>query len=233
MTTVYLHPIGLDRDIWAGVAADDAILLDLPGHGSAPLEGPVTFEGVADYVARHLDDRCDVVGLSVGAMIAQHVALRHPEVVRSLVLAAGGPGGGGGSAVSERAQQTREVGMAGMLASTLERWFTADALATPGHPGVSYATNRLLADDPEVFASYWDAMAEHDLVSRVGNLTVPVTVIAGSVDKSGPVPRMQQFAALMPGAEFEVVEGPHMIPLENPEGFAAVVTRHLERVDRR
>jgi len=233
MTTVYLHPIGLDREIWAGVAPDDAILLDLPGHGSAPVAGPVSFEGVADYVAKYLEEPSDVVGLSVGAMIAQHVLLRHPELVRSVVLAAGGPGGGGGSATNERAQQTREVGMAGMLPSTLERWFTAEALATPGHPGVAYATNRLLTDDPEVFASYWEAMSNHDVVSQLGNINVPVTVIAGSVDKSGPVPRMQQFAELIPGAEFEVVDGPHMIPLENADGFAAAVNRHLERVNQR
>jgi 3-oxoadipate enol-lactonase len=90
MTTLYLHPIGLDRGIWQ--APDHAILRDLPGHGSAPLREPVIFAGVADYVTRNPDDPCGVVGLSVVAMIAQRVALRHPEVVRSLVLAAEGTG---------------------------------------------------------------------------------------------------------------------------------------------
>ena len=64
------------------------VIPDLPGHGaSSPLPAP-TLTGFADVVAEILDEPVDVLGHSMGGVVALRLAERHPSLVRSLVLAA-------------------------------------------------------------------------------------------------------------------------------------------------
>jgi 3-oxoadipate enol-lactonase len=229
---VYLHPVGLDGALWGSVAEPGALTPSFPGFGDTPpLPGPPSFAALVDFVAGAVagSGPVDLVGVSLGSMVAQHVAVRRPELVRSLVLACGGLATAT-DALLERAAATRRGGMAGVLDSTLERWFTAPALAEPGHPGVAYARTRLLTDSAEVFAAYWEQMSAHDLAGQLPAVRVPTTVVAGDVDVSAPIPVMRLVADAIPGARFEVVPGPHLLPLENPAGFAATVREHLDRV---
>jgi 3-oxoadipate enol-lactonase len=230
MTTVYLHAVALDGRLWQGVTPDGALTPDLPGHGTAPpLERPVGFGALVDHVASLLDGPADLVGISLGSMLAQQMAVRRPELVRSLVLACGGMATV--PAVSlQRAADTRRDGMAATVPSTLERWFTPAVLAQPGHPGVAYARQRLLDDDPGVVADYWTAMAEHDLSERLGEIRVPTTVLAATSDVSVPVAAMQAVADRIPGSRFVTIDGPHIVVLENAAGFTDVVDAHLRWV---
>jgi 3-oxoadipate enol-lactonase len=230
---LYLHPVGLDGAMWRDVAVPGALTPSFPGFGDTPLPEAPSFERLVEFVGEVLDGHgpADVVGVSLGSMVAQQVAVRRPDLVRSLVLACGGAATAA-EAMLGRARATREEGMSGVLPSTLERWFTPAALAVEDHPGVGYVRARLLSDDPLVFAAYWAAMAEHDVTEELGKIAVPVTVVAGSEDVSVPVPVMREVADRIPGAAFHVVDGPHMLPLENPAGFAEAVERHLSKVAR-
>ncbi len=229
MPTVFLHPIGLDARLWDDFARPGDLALSFPGFGDTRLAGPPTFAGLADFVADQLTEPADLVGVSLGSMVAQHTALLRPDRVRSIVLACGGMATSPETS-RQRARDTREGGMAGVLDQTLDRWFTPAALADEDHPGVGYARRRLLADDPEVFAAYWEAMAEHDLRDRIAGVRVPTTVVAAAGDKSVPVEAMRAIAELVDGARFEVIDGPHIVPLENADGFRAVLAGHLGRV---
>jgi 3-oxoadipate enol-lactonase len=65
------------------------IVPDLPGHGaSSPLPATPTLAGFADLLASLLDEPVDVLGHSLGGVVALRLAERHPQLVRSLVLAA-------------------------------------------------------------------------------------------------------------------------------------------------
>jgi 3-oxoadipate enol-lactonase len=227
--TVFLHPIGLDAGLWADVAGPDDLVLSFPGFGDTPAAGVPTLAGLADFVADRLTEPADLVGVSLGSMVAQHTALRRPDRVRSLVLACGGPATDPATS-RQRAADTRAGGMAGVLETTLTRWFTPAALARPDHPGVDYARRRLLADDPAVFAAYWEAMAEHDLRDRLAELRVPTTAVAAEGDRATPVAAMRAIAEAVPDARFELIDGPHIVPLENRAGFLAVLDRHRARV---
>ena len=229
MPTVYLHAVGLDKELWNGSLAGEDITLDFPGFGREPPVGPISMAVLADHVAGKLDRPHDVVGLSLGSMVTQHLALRHPEVVRSVVVACGGPETSPEVSL-QRARDSRAGGMASVLESTLDRWFTPAALADVAHKGVEYARSRLLSDDAELFARYWEAMAEHNLKERLAEIAVPVTVIAGSDDRAVPLAVMKDMAERIPNSRLEIVEGPHMLPLENREGFNLAVKRHLEWV---
>jgi pimeloyl-ACP methyl ester carboxylesterase len=228
---IFLHPIGLDQRIYTDVRRDGDRALDFPGFGAAGPVDRVTLAGLADYVLGQISEPVTLVGVSLGGMVAQQVAVREPDAVASLVVACS-------NAVSHpatmagRAAATRAGGMAGILDTTLERWFTPQALATPDHPGVTYVRQRLLDDDPEVFAQYWEAMAEHNLAAQLSSIKVPATFIAGQADRASSAETLQQMADAAPRGTFELIDGPHMLPLERAAEFRGALDRHAGRLTR-
>jgi pimeloyl-ACP methyl ester carboxylesterase len=184
---------------------------------------------MADDVVANVNGLLDVVGLSLGGMVAQHLGLRHPARVRSLLLACT-TAHPSPSTMLQRARDVDEVGIHGVLQETLGRWFTVTALRDNSHPGVAYVRRRLLQDNPETFADSWRAMARHDLIYDISRFLVPVTLIAGDQDVSTPVGVLKQLADRIPNSRLEVMSGPHMLPLECPEQFAASIASHLNWV---
>jgi pimeloyl-ACP methyl ester carboxylesterase len=116
-----------------------------------------------------------------------------------------------------------------VVEGTLARWFTKEALATPSHAGVEYARRRLLEDDPEIIATYWEAMADNVVEPNLAAITVPTTFIAGAHDGASTVALMDRMAQLVRGSVLDVIDGPHMLPLERPAEFRAALARHFSR----
>ncbi|NYE18960.1 alpha/beta fold hydrolase [Microbacterium immunditiarum] len=227
MTALLLHPIGLDRTTWDHVPIEDALAVDLPGHGNAPWDGMRGLGQVADIVLDMVPataEPLDLVGVSLGGMVALHAALRHPGWVRSIVVAcalAAAPT----EVMLERATKTELVGMHGMTSSMISRWFTPDAIET--RPRLIASTERrLLADDPTVIAHYWRLISTHDVRAQLRRISVPTTVIAGRADVSGPPAAARELSARMPQARFVELPGAHMLHLEEPRAFADAVPRH-------
>jgi hypothetical protein len=156
-----------------------------------------------------------LVGLSLGEMVAQHVALRYPALTASLVLICTKPSADAATMLG-RAEDTERRGMAASVEAMLRRWFTAAALADPGHPGVCYARSRLLRDDPAAVAGCWHSMAGHDLRQDLRRVMRPITVVAGRADATSSPAADEEFAALFPLARLDVREGPHLLCLERP-----------------
>jgi pimeloyl-ACP methyl ester carboxylesterase len=225
---ILLHAIGLDAGSWSAAAIPDGIAMDLPGFGEQPLPaGGLHHPQIADdVVARAPAGPLDVVGVSMGSQVAMQIGLRHPDRTRSLVLANSGPAADP-EVMRQRAEAVRTQGMESQIGVTLERWFTPAAVAAR-HPAVEYARNRLRRDDPAAFESGWLAISEHNLKNRLGELRVPVTVIAGSEDRAGPVEVVRQVHEAVPGSRFMVVEGPHILYMEFPDAFRRAVLEHLE-----
>jgi 3-oxoadipate enol-lactonase len=228
MRLALLPPLGLDARFWDGVDLPAATVHrhEYGGFGRRALGLPE----LADEVAATYPGTLDVVGLSMGGMVAQHLALRHPGKVRSLVLActaaAVDP-----QVMLARAAAAERGGMAAVLDQTMARWFTPAALALDPLPApVEYARSTLLALDPLSFARAWRAIAWHDLRARLGAVRVPVTCIAGTADASAPLAIMRDLCARISGAALAVLDGPHMLPLERPAEFADAVREHLDRV---
>jgi 3-oxoadipate enol-lactonase len=232
-TLVLLTPIGLDAGCWQWLelpAGLEVARPEHPGHGSRPrASAQFDLDQIADEVAAAHPGPLHLVGVSLGGMIAQHLALRHPRRVSSLLLACTGPSGDA-ARMRARAAETEEKGMEGVLEATLERWFTPEALSRePEHPGVAYARRTLLALDPGSFADGWRAIGTHDVLDRLGEIDAPTTCLAGSADPAAPPERMRSLAEAVPGARLSAVEGgPHMLHLERPDEFSAALRRHLE-----
>ncbi|HMH57689.1 MAG TPA: alpha/beta fold hydrolase [Galbitalea sp.] len=234
MTIVFLHPVGLDGDCWQfidGAGLGPIVRYTMLSHGDRPLpaEG-LSMESFADDVVENTSGMLDVVGLSLGGSVAQHVALRHPHRVRSVLVAASAAGGPLRGTHLARANETQKHGMSGMLDSTLQRWFTPAALARPDDPGVAYARARLLADDPEAVAATWRALSEHNTIDRLGAITLPVTVLHAAEDAAGGLEAKAEMMRHLPLGRLVVIPGPHMVPLENPTGFHTALVEHLDWV---
>ncbi len=227
MTIVYLPPIGLNSECWCRCELD-GVRAEYPDRRTStpPAEaaGTADLSGIADSVAASCDGPLDLVCLSIGAAVGQYVALRHPDRVRSMMLACSGPGD---RPRPDHAEQVLRAGMTGTLDSTLIRWFTPAALRQPNHPGVTIARRQWLRADPGAVAALW--MAPRDLLTAqaVNSIRIPVTVLAGREDAAVPASASWQLYTRLLVSRFEVIAGPHMLPLECPADFTSAIRRHL------
>lgn len=233
MTLVLLTPIALDADAWEHVPLPGLPTVKhvFPGFGGRPRAASApTMASLADEVAESYDGPIDVAGCSLGAMVAMHLAIRHPDRVRSLFAACTGPSADP-DVMEQRAADAETLGMQGVLDVTLERWFTSAALAQrPEHPGVTYARERLLALDPHAFADGWRAIGGHDARAQLSHVTATTTVLAGTTDAAASVERVKGISDRVAGARLVIVDGPHMMLLEEPVVFGEALADHLERV---
>jgi 3-oxoadipate enol-lactonase len=186
-----------------------------------------------DDLAQRWADRADgeprhLVGCSLGAMVAVHVALRFPGLVRSLVLVAA-PAETDADMLEQRARATEERGAPGMVAETLERWFSPDVLDR-NEPPVAYARARLTAIDTDALAATWRAMAHLDVVDALSDVRVPTLCVAGDHDPAAPPESMLGYFRGIAGSRMEVVRGAHLLPLESPAELSRCIREHLARL---
>ncbi|HEV8016011.1 MAG TPA: alpha/beta fold hydrolase [Stellaceae bacterium] len=235
---MFLHPIGTRGAFWDPAVQRlqehcRCVTVDLRGHGDSDVPRVrFTLGDLADDVIELLRvERASdavLVGCSLGGMVAQHVALKAPELLSGLVLADTGYRQTPESrqALLQRAEDALQ-GMPAMVQSTLARWFPARFLALSG-PEVEACRDWLLEDDPVVFAWGWHAIGDLDIGDRLAGITIPTLVLRGSLDASSARETMQAMAKLLPRARHAELEGAgHVAPLEQPDAFAALLLDFL------
>ncbi|MDT7798948.1 MAG: 3-oxoadipate enol-lactonase [Actinomycetota bacterium] len=171
---------------------------DVRGHGTAAdAPKPFTMAGTAADLVAVLDalelETAHVAGLSLGGAIAQAAAVAAPERFASLTLMAA-PDRPVPEAFEERARVAETEGMAALVEPTLERWFTAAALAADTE-GVRYARDCVASFEPATWASIWRGYGGLDVYERLRDFTAPAPAIAGGADASIPVDGMAAIAA--------------------------------------
>lgn len=227
---VLVHGLGVDRRMWTPVLdalgpdilGKDIVTYDIRGHGEAADTTPKDMAELADDLLAVMGDYDDVVGLSMGGAITMAAAKQAPERFRSLALL--------GildrlpvEAFEERARAAEEGGMAAVVESTLQRWFTVS-----DGDGVRYARRCLETMAPATWAATWRAYATLDVAGAVDDFPRPVLVLAGESDASIPVEAARAFAARIATSTFEVLpRTPHMQTLERPELVADALRRFL------
>jgi 3-oxoadipate enol-lactonase len=236
-----LHPAGLDLGYWdrhlAALRDDhDVIALDLPGHGASS-GGPQDWTldqatGIVAAFLRGLDiPEAHLVGLSVGGMLAQSLALAEPAMVRSLTLmgTAASFSPEGRAAIRDRARTARTQGMPALVPAAIARWFSSQTVAK--RPDlIERVTTTLLADDAEVHAAVWDMVAELDLAPQLGRIGCPTLVLAGESDPSTPLAAARELRDGISGAQLHVVpDTSHLAPLERPDLTSAHLLAFLEQ----
>jgi 3-oxoadipate enol-lactonase len=180
-------------------------------------------------LADHLElDTFHLVGVSMGGMIAQEMAVQAPERVRTLTLSVTIPAGGA------YARRTAEVWSARVAQISQEQH--VDELMLLNHSEgffdnpdmVEFIRTAMLNNPhpqpPEAFARQLAACARHDTRDRLGSLTMPVHVIGGEYDVLLPVWKSREVAELIPGSKLTLLPGaPHGLSIERADEFNAAV----------
>ena len=201
---------------------------DTRGHGrSQVIDRPTSIEELADDLAGLLDAlgiaKAHLVGLSLGGMTGQALALRHPDKLESLVLLATSAYLPPAEAWTERAATVRAKGMAAIADTVMSRWFTR--AFTERAPGAVAATReRFIANDANGYAICCEAIRDMDLRPAIGAVRTPTLILAGADDPATPVAMMEDIRTRIPDAEMIIVpRAAHLLNLERPE----IVNAHL------
>lgn len=214
----------------------DIIAWDYPGYGGKPLDGPFTFESLADGVVAELDargiERAIPLGHSIGGMVAQELAHRHPDRVAALILSGTTPVFGSRDGSFQEAFLKARLGPLdqGRTMAELAAAAPAELLGPDPDPAAAPVVETLLAELPE--ASYragLQCLVTFNRREELASIAVPTLLIAGDQDPNAPLKTMTRMAETIPGARLEVLENTgHMAPLECPDRFADAVRRFLE-----
>jgi pimeloyl-ACP methyl ester carboxylesterase len=235
---VLIHGVGSSQACWNDVAPllprDRAIIrYDLRGHGrSAAPDGPWTIDDfVSDHMQllRHLSiDIADTVGFSLGGLIAQRVAAKHPEVVKHLVVigAVAGRTEQERSAVLARLAMVEAEGPAGAARKSVDRWYSAEYRRA--HPQIAEdVIARMEKLDPVAYTNAYRVLATTDLVDDLHRIKAPLLAMTGEFDVGSP-PRMSQAMAQRTGGRAVVLPGSrHDVLDECPQLIAKEIAAHV------
>ncbi|WP_069884446.1 alpha/beta fold hydrolase [Streptomyces luteocolor] len=238
---VCLHGIGSSSAAFApqlaGLAAHARVVAwDAPGYGKSPdPEGPLDLDGFADAAAdliRSYGPSAHVLGVSWGGVIALRLAVRHPDLVDSLIVADSSAGSGTdpekAAGMRRRAAELAELGPRAFAERRGPRLLSPDApdalveravaamAAAVRLPGYAYAA---------------ESMAAADLLGELPAITAPVLVVCGDQDRVTGVEASQAVAGALHKTAYVIVkDAGHLANQEQPERFNAWVLSHLHIV---
>lgn len=215
----------------------DIVAFDNRGVGFSPrVDEPFSIADMADDAADLLDqlgwETAHVMGISMGGMIAQELALRHGSRIRTLTLGCTYCGGEGSSLASPEVIQELSQGQ---MSGDQELAFRAS---------YNVNTSEAFRLDPENYAAFRDmamaapvrlktilmqmqACAAHDTQSRLGDIAAPTLVVHGTEDRMIASINGELIARLVPGARLELLEDVgHVFWWEQPQRSADLLRSH-------
>ena len=188
----------------------ECIRPDLPGSGRTGADGAFSLPDVADQLADLLKSRgvekAHVVGHSLGTVVCQHLAVKHPSLVRSLSLIGplAEPPEAARGALKDRAAKARAEGMAGIADAIVQGGTSADTKAH--RPEVAALVREILMrQDAEGYALTCEALAEVK-AADASAIKCPTLLITGDEDGTAPPPRVKALTASISGAKMQILD---------------------------
>jgi 3-oxoadipate enol-lactonase len=236
------HSLAADLTMWdpqmtALTAKYRVLRYDTRGHGGTDAPS-------ADYTLAQLAEdakallgalgiaRTHWIGLSMGGMIGQTLALSSPGLFQSLGLcdtssripAEARP------VWQERIKTARAQGMDSLVEPTIGRWFTAPFVAA--HKDVvDPVRTRIRTTSPQGYAGCCAAISQLDLTDRISAIKVPTLIVVGEEDQGTPVAASRAIQAQIAGSQLEIIKSAsHLSNLEQPEEFTRIITAFLARL---
>jgi 3-oxoadipate enol-lactonase len=236
---VLSNSLGSTHQMWDAQLTDleqrfRVVRYDTRGHGASPVPlGPYGIDDLADDLVALLDrlevERAHIVGLSLGGMTAMKVAARNPDRVDRLVLLCTSARLAPASGWTDRAATVRAHGTGAVAAAVVERWFTAEHLAT--RPDVRERHEVMVAVTPaEGYAGCCEAIAALDLRDDLSSIVAPTLAIAGADDPATPPAKLRKIAdGVKDGRLLVVSHAAHLANAEQPDAINRAVIEHLEQ----
>ncbi|WP_371037042.1 3-oxoadipate enol-lactonase [Rhodosalinus sp. FB01] len=235
---VFANSLGTDLRLWDAVlphlpAGLRIIRYDKRGHGlsEAPPAPYAMGQLVSDAEALldHLGVRnCVFVGLSIGGMIAQGLAVKRMDQIRAVVLSNTAAKIGTKEMWEDRIATVRAQGIEGLADPVMERWFSAAFRVTPE---LALWRNMLVRQPADGYAGCSAAISGTELYTPTSGLRLPTLGIAGDADGSTPPDLVRETLELIPGAEFRLIRGAGHLPcVEKPREYAEILAEFLRRV---
>jgi pimeloyl-ACP methyl ester carboxylesterase len=242
---VLLHGFPLDHTMWAGqeplAESLRLIVPDQRGFGQSHGDGPTSIAQLADDCialldALHVNEPAVICGLSMGGYAAQHVAARHPDRVRALILIdtkleADTPEARAGRRdLAERVERVgQEILADAMIPNLLGKSDAARKSPRRGEIDASLRRTIMATPISTIVAALSALGARPDMVEPMRRVAVPTLLVVGAEDTITPPECLERAEQILPNARLLIVPRcGHMTPLEDPATFNAAVLAFLQ-----
>lgn len=210
-----LHGLGADHEMWQPQIAtypnQDLFLIvpDLRGHGASSVPGTFSLQDCArdmyDLVQCLVSHRTNVIGVSMGGLIAQQFACDYPEEVEKLIIA---DSFSGISTRMERFNARLASFLLAVLPTGLQSRLLVQTYTKMGQPAVAAYFEKLLPRlNPATLRQMRRTVNNFDILDRLGELQAPTLVLVGDGFGKTAIAMARRTADAIPGAAFKVLEG--------------------------
>ena len=208
---------------------------DMRGHGKSDIpSGPYTLELLADDVIGLLDalkiDKAHLVGLSIGGMIGQSLALNYPHRLKSLALC------DTASLIPQEAQpiwqeridKTISKGMEGQVDETMERWFTPPFLKQ-GSPMLEIIRKQILSTPVQGYIGCAEAIRKLNYLDRLPEIKLPTLIMVGEDDPGTPVAASEAIHQRISNSTLVILPSArHLSNIEKATAFNEILLNFLK-----
>jgi len=233
---VFANSLGTDYRLWDQIlpllpAGLRIIRFDKRGHGLSDCPpAPYSMGALISDTEKLLDhlqvNDCLFVGLSIGGMIAQGLAVKRMDLIRAMVISNTAAKIGTTEMWDERIAGVKAGGIEALADAVMERWFSKAFCAKPE---LAAWRNMLTRTPDEGYIGCSAAISGTDFYTPTSGLTLPTLAIAGSEDGSTPPDLMRETAALIKGSKFHLMRGAGHLPcVENPIEYAQVLSDFIK-----
>lgn len=208
---------------------------DTRGHGeSSVLPGPYNMPQLADDLIALMNalkiDRAHIIGLSMGGMIAQQIGARYPERVHSLLLCDTASEMPPRSLWEERFAIARKDGIAGLVESTIKRWFTAPFIER-APTEIEKVRKMILGTNVDGYINCGSAVRDMAQTTMLLKIKAPTLVMTGRQDPACTVDQSTVLHRMIDTSKMVVLEdAAHLSNIEQPAAFNAQVRGFLDTV---
>ena len=158
-------------------------------------------------------------------MVAQGLAVKRPDLIRTLVLSNTAAKIGNAKTWADRIALIQKKGMKGASGEVLLRWFGRN---TPGTPAMGPWRRMFEATSQDGYCRVCGAIAGADFYTPTSGLRIPTLGIAGNEDGSTPPDLVRETVDLIPGSQFVLIrQAGHLPCVERPQRYAEVLTKFM------